>query len=283
MCISPVKENKHGKTYIRPCGYCFECVRKRKLEWEIRLASCRSNWSNCAFFTLLTYDEEHYPLEVTKDLCNEHIQLFIKRIRSRLSYDMPSVRLKYFIASEMGELNNRLHYHCCFFLKGVNLAWPQWSKLIKDEWPHGYIGNSYPLTSKNITYCCKYIQKQCNYKWYSRFKVGEVKPELEKELHCDFSVHEPERLPSIAYRGKRVAVPSYWLKKLYHPNELLALKNSMRIFREEKAIIDLAAMENESRLKYFKQGLEEQKAGAEWKTFKPNHINNKDIKKNEHF
>lgn len=283
MCISPVKESKYGKTYVRPCGYCFECVRKRKLEWEIRLTHCLSEWSDCAFFTLLTYDEEHYPNEISKEFCNSEIQGFLKRIRAKLDYDIGNISLKYFIASELGERNDRLHYHCAFFLKGIKLEWPQWSKLIRRTWTNGTIGNSYNLTCKSIRYCCKYIQKQCNYKWYSRFKVEEVYPNLEKELHVDFSVHDPDRLPSVIHRGSRVPVPNYWLRKLYHPNELLALKNTMRVAREKTETAELAVSENRSRKQYFQQGLEEQKAGQYWKHYKPNFINNKDIEKNEHF
>lgn len=218
MCISPHrKKNRLGEFVDYPCGKCFECVRKRKLDWEIRM-NYALQWSDCAFFTLLSFDEEHYPANPYDKSENiKRVQDFVKRLRKRLNKDYGSVKLKYFIATEFGEEKNRLHYHCCFFLKGVNITWRDFNSLIhsykiynfetnesfflshslltkasyylrshpkakmyEPVWPFGYVGNSYNLKMcpAKIRYTCKYIQKQYNSKVYSRFSMSEIAPDF---------------------------------------------------------------------------------------------------------
>lgn len=214
MCIAPHrKKNRLGEFVDYPCGKCFECVRKRKLDWEIRM-NYALQWSDCAFFTLLSFDEEHYPENPYDKSENvKRVQDFVKRLRKRLNKDFGNVKLKYFIATEFGEERNRLHYHCCFFLKGVNITWRDFNaiihsykiynfetnesfflmhssvpkacvylrqhpkaKLYEPVWPFGYVGNSYNLKMcpAKIRYTCKYIQKQYNSKVYSRFSMSEI-------------------------------------------------------------------------------------------------------------
>lgn len=219
MCISPCrKKNRLGEFIDYPCGKCYECVRKRKLDWEIRL-SYALRWSDCAFFTLLSFDSEHYPDDPFDTKANvKRVQDFVKRLRKRLTSDYGKhVRLKYFIATEFGEEKNRLHYHCCFFLKGININWREFNtlihtykvydfetdesfvllhtqlpralgyikrhpkaKLYKPVWYFGYIGNSYnlKLCPSKIRYTCKYIQKQYNSKIYSRFSMKDIAPDI---------------------------------------------------------------------------------------------------------
>lgn len=219
MCISPCrKKNRSGEFVDYPCGKCYECVRKRKLDWEIRL-SYALRWSDCAFFTLLSFDSEHYPENPFDTRANvKRVQDFVKRLRKRLCSDYgKDVRLKYFIATEFGEEKNRLHYHCCFFLKGLNITWREFNclihsykvynfetnesfvlmhpqlprayayikrnpkaKLYPPVWSFGYIGNSYnlKLCPSKIRYSCKYIQKQYNSKIYSRFSMEVVAPDI---------------------------------------------------------------------------------------------------------
>lgn len=175
-------------------------------------------WSDCAFFTLLSFDEEHYPVNPYDKAENiKRVQDFIKRLRKRLNKDYGFVKLKYFIATEFGEEKNRLHYHCCFFLKGINITWRDFNclihsykiynfesgesffllrsqldkansylrnhpkaKMYSPVWSFGYVGNSYNLKMcpAKIRYTCKYIQKQYNSKVYSRFSMSEIAPSI---------------------------------------------------------------------------------------------------------
>ena len=230
MCLSPVY--KKGRFSDRsadmfvPCGYCSECVRRKKLDWQIRLDAA-NNWADCSFFRLLTYDPEHYNFDIyDKGIIRDHIQRFLKRFRRRLEYHFGNIRLKYFIASEYGETYDRLHYHCCFFIKGAKFTWLEMAHIIRSCWPYGIVGNTYNLTAKNIAYCVKYIQKQYNVKFFSRYPISEVAPHLEREIRTEqcYSVYDYESLPSYSLRGKHVALPYYWLKKLLHPTEYYQYK-----------------------------------------------------------
>ena len=253
MCLCPVY--KRGRLSDRsdsrfvPCGYCSECVRKRKLDWEIRLNSAL-NWSDCAFFRLLTYDPDHYDFDIyDKEIIRDHIQRFMKRLRRRLDYHLSKlggkVRLKYFIASEYGETYDRLHYHCLFFIKGAKFTWLEMQAIINSCWPYGIVGNTYNLEPGRIAYAVKYIQKQYNTKFYSRFPISEVAPHLEKQFRTEerYSVYDENFLPSIMMNGKRVSLPYYWMKKLFCDSERWAYRDSCA--RRESAVTI-----NESILRY---------------------------------
>ena len=228
MCICPSrKKNRLGEFVDFPCGKCFECVRKKKLDWEIRLnAAC--DWSDCAFFILLSYEDFYYPKDDHNvDYCKRELQLFLKRLRKRCcELYGKDVRLKYFIASEYGEEKNRLHYHLCLFCKGFTCTWLEMSHLIHDYrvringefswipplrfkgrrkhykkvsdhisdpcWYQGFVGNVYNLkmNKSKIKYTIKYIQKQYNFKMYSRFSFRDLLPGLFDSLK-DFSVNAP--------------------------------------------------------------------------------------------
>ena len=117
MCISPKAIKVHNKydginnVVSVPCGHCYECVRKRKLDWEIRI-SVESSAAAHTFFGMLTYNDEFYHSDVQVS----EIQYFIKRLRYNLDKFYPGCKLKYFIVSEYGELKDRLHFHVLYML-----------------------------------------------------------------------------------------------------------------------------------------------------------------------
>lgn len=117
MCISPkavkVRNKYDGITTVVsvPCNHCYECVRKRKLDWEIRI-SVESSAAAHTYFGMLTYNDEFYHSDVQVS----EIQYYIKRLRYNLAKFYPGCRLKYFIVSEYGELKDRLHYHVLYML-----------------------------------------------------------------------------------------------------------------------------------------------------------------------
>lgn len=231
MCLSPLYKRPNNDTEDRrfvPCGRCVECVRKKKKDWEIRLTYAL-NWSDCSFFKLLTYDEEHLPANFTREIAYDHIQHFIKRLRIELYRKFSKdIKLKYFIASELGEEKNRPHYHCCFYVKGAKFTWAEFNEICKLVWPYGYIGNCYRLDSSRCRYACKYIQKQYNYKFFSRFKLSELFSVKDCVNLCDnvvkaydiarynvpeiHFIDEINKLLSIPLNGRLVRMPHYWLK-----------------------------------------------------------------------
>ena len=241
MCLCPVfkrgSQKDRSDSLFVPCGYCSECVRKKKLDWQIRL-NCALAWSDCAFFRLLTYDPEHYDFDIyDKEIIKEHIQLFLKRLRRRIEYHFgKSVKLKYFIASEYGETYDRLHYHALFFVKGAKFTWLEIKSIINSCWDKGIVGNTYNLEPGRISYAVKYIQKQYNTKFYSRFSMREVAPDLEKEVRTKKwqSVVDDSFLPTVSMCGKRVSIPYYWMKQLFTDSERWAYRDSCA--RRESAL-----------------------------------------------
>ena len=277
-----------GEFVDYPCGKCFECVRKKKLDWEIRMnAAC--DWSDCAFFILLSYEDLYYPKDDhDKDLCKRDLQLFIKRLRKRCSEMYGTdARLKYFIASEYGEEKNRLHYHLCLFCKGFVCTWLEMSHIIHDFriringefgwipplrfkgrrkyyeqvadyisepcWYQGFVGNVYNLKAnkKKIKYTVKYIQKQYNFKLYSRFSFAELLPDLFHSLK-GFSIDVPigadipfdivdEYLKKlyVPHFGKIAPFPSWWIRLLVPgSSQRMLLYGRMKSLKPERRAED---------------------------------------------
>ena len=222
MCISMVTQRTaDGRLIRRPCGYCYQCVRKKKLDWEIRLSQA-ARWADCSFFKLLTYDEQHYPDDpLDRSVIKDHIQRFIKRLRVTLERKFGDIKIKYFIVSEYGERKDRLHYHCLFFVKSFNpgspvkFTWLEFNEICKTVWPYGIVGNCYRITSKNIRYCCKYIQKSYNCKFFSKFELYKINPFLPYQIRKDYKPYDSVHRPSLIHNGKRCPVPYYWRKIVF--------------------------------------------------------------------
>ena len=267
MCISPytkVDYLRHELTHV-PCGKCFECVRKKKLGWEIRLSRAAA-WSDSAFFCLLSFDEEHYPIDAYDHKYNYLvIKKFIARLRKRIERNFGKhIKLKYYIASEYGELKDRLHFHALFFIKGYQFTWLEFASVLHDyyifdrvtgrtfnqrtlpdyvvnapkiydkhrhkvdrykvtppSWNEGFIGNVYNIKfdKKRMKYTLKYIQKQYNKSFFSRFRMSEIlSPEEVEDIKSSWSKDDIETVPSIAYNGRRVPIPYYWTTLLFDLN-----------------------------------------------------------------
>lgn len=205
MCLQPVtkkgyrKRNREGKElkgrhpYLvqAPCGKCASCEAKLRNDWAFRM-KWESNDHVFSWFILLTYDENNLPWYdketqeilrgssirpvdypyVSPCVYKRDIQLFIKRIRKRQEKliqegTIPEMKLRYYVASEYGELGGRPHYHMVM-----------WSlhPLIRREilngkyWERGF-AMIRPLktgSDAGFKYLTKYLYKQ---KQLSRFPV----------------------------------------------------------------------------------------------------------------
>lgn len=233
MCISPKRRwnEKRNRFENYPCGYCYQCVRKKKMDWEFRLLSAR-RWADCAFFKLLTFDPEHYPTD-DHDIpfLKRQLQLFIKRLRITLQRKFgEDIELKYFIASEYGERKNRLHYHCIFFIRGAKFTWVEFNGICRKLWNYGIVGNCYSFNAGYARYCVKYIQKQYNFKMFSQFRMKDIAPDLPKKIRSEFSM-KLMRYPSVPLAGKRIPLPSWWCRQIfgivsYHTYKVYDVKRS---------------------------------------------------------
>lgn len=240
MCVSPLyrRPEKYRERSFVPCGRCYQCVRQKKQDWCTRL-SFAQQWADCSFFKLLTYDEEHVPTlsEFTRELAHEHIYRFLQVLKINLVRKFhKDIKLKYFIASELGEEKNRPHYHACIFIKGIKLTWQEANAIFNKFWKHGYVGNCYPLTAQRIRYACKYIQKQYNFKFYSHFSLVQIVnfKDIQRMFYkyvqayviansYDFNKENYDKvieLLSVPVGGKLTIIPAYWrrLFEQHHRN-----------------------------------------------------------------
>lgn len=186
------------------CGKCFECIRKRKMLWQVRILS-EMSVSDCTFFSLISYNEENLPDPMVYD--KPALQLLVKRMRIQLKRMYgDDVKLKYFIVSEYGEQRNRLHYHSIWFLKGVEMDRYQWKVFLESEWGKGFC-SAYNLDNTWASYACKYIQKSYNMLMASR---------LGKEAYLKYNGRDfypnMERMdfPSYPIKGKIFPIPRSW-------------------------------------------------------------------------
>lgn len=219
MCVSPVTLNQGGKLVTFSCGRCFECVRKRKLQWIVRLHS-QMSVSDVAFFSLISYNPENYP---DPDLPEKsEIQKLIKRLRKRLNTTFhffakdlsKPIVLKYFIVSEYGELRSRLHYHAIFFLQNVDpheVHYVFFKTLLEENWNRGFC-SAFELEHKTIAYTCKYLQKDYNMMLYSKGlgKDAYLKTHIFDRL-------EDDEIYTYSINGKLHPVPKSWQEELDTP------------------------------------------------------------------
>lgn len=162
MCVSPnsvrvyPKAFKGSKVVSVPCGHCFECVRKRKFDWEMRL-TVESSASAHTFFGMLTFNDLFYHSDVDP----KEISYYIKRLRYNLDKFYPGATLKYFLVSEYGELKDRLHYHVLYFVSSeFDDTHREFEELCKMSWVC-----KVPLSASDVEY-----RRHCFKSWCKRAK-----------------------------------------------------------------------------------------------------------------
>lgn len=222
MCLYPKKiwskpyKNDNGK-FVRQllnvkCGKCVECLKSQSKEWAFRLALESKNHSSSIFLTL-TYNKENLPKD--GELCKRDVQLFLKRLRSKIS----PLKIRFFCCGEYGSRGNRPHYHLCIFgfapddsikkftRDGVDYFT---SSFLEKIWQKGFILFSMDITPKNAIYCAKYMQK-----------LNSIKNKVVKPYICmsnrpgigyysiDLKFLEDDR---IYINGDFISVPRYFLK-----------------------------------------------------------------------
>ena len=91
-----------------PCGNCLICRNKKVNSWKFR-ATCESATSdNNVYFVTLTYAPKFFP---RYGVHKSAIQLFMKRLRMKLTRLGIEHHIKYFAVGEYGKRTRRPHYH----------------------------------------------------------------------------------------------------------------------------------------------------------------------------
>lgn len=168
------------KYIVFDCGQCYECRRKRCVQWRFRLIQEYNDFLRRRLpvhFVTFTFDDEHLESlrwrlysspkkadvydcleDVTdNDVCTYALHLFRDRYRKAYGHS-----LKHFFITERGEKKGRIHLHGILF-GGRYKVFPYSNRYLKssdlaDLWSYGFITIS-SCNAKTINYCASYVTK----------------------------------------------------------------------------------------------------------------------------
>jgi len=172
QCISPIRikdpSRSEGFFYVG-CYKCGACRANRRADWSFRIAE--EAWvSTSSWFVTLTYSDQKLPFSVdqetgeilsTPTLQKRDFQLFMKRLRKPLSY-----QIRYYAVGEYGTKTKRPHYHMILF--NINA---KHLHHITNAWDLGHVRLD-PVNPARIHYVTKYHVN------YARAKQTEYEPEF---------------------------------------------------------------------------------------------------------
>lgn len=106
------------------CGCCIACRVARQKDWSIRCTH-EASLHDHNYFVTLTYDDAFLPRgkywdpqlqkPLSSSLRPRDLQLFMKRLRTKLKRDLNYSGCRFFACGEYGSLGSRPHYHLCLF------------------------------------------------------------------------------------------------------------------------------------------------------------------------
>lgn len=200
-----------------PCGKCAECRKSKRLQWSIRLINeIRSHDEN--HFITLTLDDA--SLKRFKKTPKKPLMLYIDRLRKNIGF-----RPKYFFVSELGETNNRLHYHGIIF--GVSKDKLPFTTE-RDKWKYGHVWIGY-CNDKTANYITKYILKDdVNYKPFILCSNGIGISYLDKKNISSWHINGFDFRDYINHNGTMYPLPVYYKNKLYNDDvKLVKMLNNV--------------------------------------------------------
>ena len=93
---------------VVPCGRCVLCRQRKAREYMARCTGETNQYDTIPLFLTFTYSDKYLPAE---GLRKEDLQMFFKRLRSRLDYYKIPHNIRYFAVGEYGSKTGRAHYH----------------------------------------------------------------------------------------------------------------------------------------------------------------------------
>lgn len=202
VCTNPIRL---GEGFVVPCGKCMACRIHRTQEWATRILHESSYYQSNTFVTL-TYDDEHLPSDGS--LRKEDVQLYLKRLRSRLDGRI----IKYYAAGEYGELNGRPHYHLII----MNVGRVKDVDVLDRSWSKGFIYLR-PVTAESVRYVTAYVQKKLSGP-KAKEVYGDKTPPfniMSKSIGKRWAIENKDYLnkyKGITVKGKPVGLPRYYTK-----------------------------------------------------------------------
>lgn len=257
------QDSWRGEGIQLPCGKCPGCLISRSREWAVRCVHESSlHEQNC--FVTLTYADEFLP--EGRNLCYEHFQLFMKRLRKRFQ----GQRIRFYMCGEYGEELGRPHYHALLFGfdfpdkeifkvdKGIRTYT---SSILADLWGKGFcsVGD---VTFESAAYVARYVLKKqhdkreqaAHYRWtdpetgetfervpeFTRMSLRGSEPGEPGGIGAEwFKKYKEDVYPDdfVTHKGRRLKTPRYYdrLLRRYARDEFEALKKRRREAAKERA------------------------------------------------
>lgn len=188
-----------------PCGHCAACKDTRRLGWFVRLYY---EWQYCqdsggfSLFETLTYNNEHLPyvfgnIHLYPCFSKRHIQLYLKKIRSKIKRSYPKLdlsnKIKYFVSMELGGKTHRPHYHIVFFVSSGLIRPFDFKYIVENLWhengftKQGKLNNGFVVNAGGLSYCAKYVCKDLyEEKYFNNLahKLDKMGYEPSDYMHC---------------------------------------------------------------------------------------------------
>jgi hypothetical protein len=224
-CLSPVKVPNIVEKIGR-CGRCKPCRTMRRIEWTNRMTLENFGLNYAPLFVTCTYAPEVLP--DNKAECLKVVQKWLKRLRKKYS-------VRYFMVTERGDKNGRLHQHLIMWIPELAHLSPldRWSILHK-SWGLGRLEADEVRTTGAFFYTSKYILKNLvNYEMdQSRWNRREGSFEMPGRLYSwsnkpclgKAGIERWQELVRIMCQDKLVIPPNWFnmfvlgkLKKVYIP------------------------------------------------------------------
>lgn len=219
------------------CGHCFECRKKKRNMWRIRMKEQKKDTPIGVFFTGTVtparYEEikSKYNLKDDNDIATKIVRLFLERIRKETGKSV-----KHWIVTEKGHTNTRrIHIHGLFF-DTLNIGKYNLERLLKRNWTDGYSYNGYSTSEKCINYISKYMTKKDDInpefigKVLASPGLGAGYTERAKQYHTYHGEHTHEEY--INYNGTKETLPRYYKEKLWTEEQ----RQELWIIKENKGI-----------------------------------------------
>lgn len=161
-CYKPWTHHQGGATRQLSCGQCIGCRLEKSRQWAVRCVHEAQLYQDNCYITL-TYDDHNIPAD--NSLEHRDFQLFMKRLRKKFS----DKTIRYYMAGEYGEKNQRPHFHAALFNHDFNdkIHLKQnaqgnilyTSPTLEKIWTKGFSSIG-ALTFESAAYIARYIMKK---------------------------------------------------------------------------------------------------------------------------
>lgn len=223
-----------------PCGYCGNCLGRKRQEWSFRLEQEHKRAKTADFITF-TYapEKEHKSPSGLISLRKTDFQKFMKVLRDRQVRTQPRSSkwppLRYYTVGEYGTDTHRPHFHSILF----NLHPSMKPFKITDLWGRGLLDFG-KVTPASIGYVTGYvINRHADYgdreKPFALISKGIGSNYLEK----NYNYHKHGKRFNVNNKGIPGVLPRYYSDKIFNPHEKAVYQSQLQEKLHEKYLQEI--------------------------------------------